>query len=156
MCSAFAGDSLFVPCSCWCQMLTLVWMLLSTNIPALKLSLLLLSALSYVTKPWPWQYVLCVLMVALVHQELCYKIILIHIIIPHVTFAKIGTLVYQYSETNVMHFLFSLFRINSVYMFWALLADPQEVLHKWHLVYCMRVMSVECTRIAKQNTKFLL
>jgi hypothetical protein len=23
-------------------------------------------------------------------------------------------------------------------MFRALLADPQEVLHKWHLVYCVR------------------
>jgi hypothetical protein len=32
-------------------------------------------------------------------------------------------------------------------MFRALLADPQEVLHKRHLIYCVRVMSVGCTRI---------
>jgi hypothetical protein len=30
-------------------------------------------------------------------------------------------------------------------MFPALLAHPQEVMHKWHLVYCVRVMSVGCT-----------
>jgi hypothetical protein len=32
-------------------------------------------------------------------------------------------------------------------MFRALLAHPQEALHKRHLVYCVRVMSVGCTRI---------
>jgi hypothetical protein len=32
-------------------------------------------------------------------------------------------------------------------MFRALLAYPQEVLHKRHLVCCVRVMSVGCTRI---------
>jgi hypothetical protein len=32
-------------------------------------------------------------------------------------------------------------------MFRALLAHPQEALHLQHLVYCMRVMSVGCTRI---------
>jgi hypothetical protein len=32
-------------------------------------------------------------------------------------------------------------------MFRALLAHPQEALYKRHLVYCMRVMSVGCTRI---------
>jgi hypothetical protein len=32
-------------------------------------------------------------------------------------------------------------------MFRALLADPQEALHKRHLVYCVRVMSVGCTRV---------
>jgi hypothetical protein len=32
-------------------------------------------------------------------------------------------------------------------MFRALLAHPQEVLHKRHFVYCGRVMSVGCTRI---------
>jgi hypothetical protein len=46
----------------------------------------------------------------------------------------------QYSETNVMHFL--LLRIKGLYMFRTLLAYPQEVLHKRHLVYCVRVMSV--------------
>jgi hypothetical protein len=56
-------------------------------------------------------------------------------------------LVYQYSETNVMHFLFNLLRVTGLYMFRALLAHPQEALHKRHLVYCVRVMSVGCTRI---------
>jgi hypothetical protein len=37
--------------------------------------------------------------------------------------------VFQYSETNVMHFLFSLLRIKDLYMFRALLAHPQEILH---------------------------
>jgi hypothetical protein len=32
-------------------------------------------------------------------------------------------------------------------MFRALLARPQEALNKRHLVYCVRVMSVGCTRI---------
>jgi hypothetical protein len=32
----------------------------------------------------------------------------------------------QYSETNVMHFLFSSLRIKGLYMFRALLAYPQE------------------------------
>jgi hypothetical protein len=54
---------------------------------------------------------------------------------------------YQYSETNVMQFLFSLLRIKGLYIFQALLAQPQEALHKRHLVYCLRVMSVGCTRI---------
>jgi hypothetical protein len=31
-------------------------------------------------------------------------------------------------------------------MFRVLLADPQEGLNKRHLVYCVRVMSVACTR----------
>jgi hypothetical protein len=56
-------------------------------------------------------------------------------------------LTYQYSETNVMHSLFSLLRIKGLYMFRALLAHPQNALHKRHLVYCVRVMSVGCTRI---------
>jgi hypothetical protein len=53
---------------------------------------------------------------------------------------------YQHSETNVMYFLFNLLRIKGLYMFRALLAYPQEALHKWLLVYCVRVMSVGCTR----------
>jgi hypothetical protein len=36
----------------------------------------------------------------------------------------------QYSETNVMHFLLSLLRIKGLYMFRALLAHPQDSLHK--------------------------
>jgi hypothetical protein len=61
------------------------------------------------------------------------------------SFSKIH--VNQYSETNVMHFLFNLLRIMGLYMFWALLTHPQEALHKRHLVYCVRVMSVGCTRV---------
>jgi hypothetical protein len=45
-----------------------------------------------------------------------------------------------------MHFLFSLLRIKNLYMFRALFAHPEEVLHKRQLVYCVRVMSVGCTR----------
>jgi hypothetical protein len=37
---------------------------------------------------------------------------------------------HQYNETNVMHFLFNLFRIKGLCMFQALLAHPQEVPHK--------------------------
>jgi hypothetical protein len=42
-----------------------------------------------------------------------------------------------------MHFSFNLLRIKSLYMFWKLLSHPQEALHMRHLVYCVRVMSVE-------------
>jgi hypothetical protein len=54
--------------------------------------------------------------------------------------------VYQYRKTKLMHFLFNLLRIKDLYMFRALLAHPREALHKRHLVYCVRVMSVGCTR----------
>jgi hypothetical protein len=54
----------------------------------------------------------------------------------------------QYSETNVMHFPFNLLRIKGLYMFRALLAHPQEALHKRHLVYCVRKMSVDCGTVA--------
>jgi hypothetical protein len=47
----------------------------------------------------------------------------------------------QYNETNMMHFPFNLLRIKGPYMFRALLAAPQEVLHKRHLVCCVRIMS---------------
>jgi hypothetical protein len=49
-------------------------------------------------------------------------------------------LCYQYSESNVMHVLFSLLRIKGLYMFRALLVHPQKVLNKRHLVYCVRAM----------------
>jgi hypothetical protein len=45
-----------------------------------------------------------------------------------------------------MHFLFSLLRIKGLHMFRALLAHPQESLHKQHLVNCVCVMAVSCTR----------
>jgi hypothetical protein len=55
-------------------------------------------------------------------------------------------IVYQNNKTNMINILFSLLRIEGLYMFQALLAHPQEALHKRHLVYCVRVMSVGCTR----------
>jgi hypothetical protein len=61
--------------------------------------------------------------------------------------SKNSWFVHRYSETNVMHFLFSLLRIKGLYMFRALLAHFQEVLHKHQLVYCVHVTSVGCTRI---------
>jgi hypothetical protein len=36
----------------------------------------------------------------------------------------------------------------SLYMFRALLAHPQEVLHKQHLVYCISIISVGCVTVA--------
>jgi hypothetical protein len=55
-------------------------------------------------------------------------------------------IVYQYNENNVMHFSFNLLRIKSLYTFRALFSHPQEALHKRHLVYCVRVMSVGCAK----------
>jgi hypothetical protein len=55
--------------------------------------------------------------------------------------------IHQYSETNVMHFLFSLLRIKGLYMFRELHSHPQEALKKRHLVYFGRVMLVGCTKI---------
>jgi hypothetical protein len=36
-------------------------------------------------------------------------------------------------------------------MFRALLADPQEALHKRHLLYCMRITSVVCGTVAVKS-----
>jgi hypothetical protein len=47
-----------------------------------------------------------------------------------------------------MHILLNLLRIKGLYMFRVLLAHPQEALHKQHMVYCVRVMSVGCTSTA--------
>jgi hypothetical protein len=55
--------------------------------------------------------------------------------------------VYQYSETNVMHILFSLVRIKGLYLFQPLLVHPQKALDNRHLVYCV-CMSVGCATIA--------
>jgi hypothetical protein len=56
-------------------------------------------------------------------------------------------ILYQYNETNVRHLSFNLLRIKDLYMFRALLAHPQEAIHKRHLVYCVR-MSVGCGTVA--------
>jgi hypothetical protein len=58
----------------------------------------------------------------------------------------------QHSETNMIHFLFNLLRIKGLNMFRALLAHLQEALHQRHLLYCVRVMSVGCTRIGVHPT----
>jgi hypothetical protein len=73
------------------------------------------------------------------------------IVIPtvHINVRKFSlkmALVYQYNETNVMHFSFNLLRIKSLYMFRALLAHPQKVQHKRHLVYCVRAQPTDITR----------
>jgi hypothetical protein len=47
-----------------------------------------------------------------------------------------------------MHFSFNLLIIKELYMFRALLAYSQEVLHKRHLVYFMRIMSADCFTVA--------
>jgi hypothetical protein len=49
-------------------------------------------------------------------------------------------IVYQYSETNVMYFLFSLLRIQGIYTF-------RTLLDKHHLVYCVRVIAVACNQL---------
>jgi hypothetical protein len=46
----------------------------------------------------------------------------------------------QYSETNVMHSLFNLLRIKGLYMFRAILAQPQDTLHKRHAMYQVPLM----------------
>jgi hypothetical protein len=48
----------------------------------------------------------------------------------------------------MMHFSFILLRIKSLYIFRALLTHPKETLHKLHLVYCVRIMSVSCNTVA--------
>jgi hypothetical protein len=58
-------------------------------------------------------------------------------------------ILYQYSETNVIHFLFNLLRIKGLYMFPALLAHPQETLHKRHLVYYVQPTDIPCTQYTK-------
>jgi hypothetical protein len=71
---------------------------------------------------------------------------------PNLMFRRPCITVYRCTETDVMHFLFSLLRIKDLHVFRVLLAHPQEALHKRHLVYRLRVMSVVCTRIAEENS----
>jgi hypothetical protein len=68
-------------------------------------------------------------------------------LLSNLLFCRQRIIVYQYSETNLMQFLFSLLRIKGLYIFRALLAHPQEVLQKRHLVHCVRVMSVGCYQV---------
>jgi hypothetical protein len=64
-------------------------------------------------------------------------------------FCRPCIIVYQYNETNVMHFSLNLLRIKGLYMFRVLLAHPQEALNKRYLVYCVRLMSVGCGTVAR-------
>jgi hypothetical protein len=74
--------------------------------------------------------------------------------LAYLMFCWLCIIVYQYCETNMMHCVYSLLRIKGLCMFWALLDRPQEALHKRHLVYCMCVMSVGCTRIEVERTQY--
>jgi hypothetical protein len=49
-------------------------------------------------------------------------------------------IVQQYSETNLIHFLFNSLRIKGLYIFLALLAHPQKAIYKQQLVYCVGLM----------------
>jgi hypothetical protein len=41
-------------------------------------------------------------------------------------------------------------------MFSTLLAHPRELLHKWHLVYCVHIMSVGCGTVALCHSQLIL
>jgi hypothetical protein len=64
--------------------------------------------------------------------------------------------VYQFNETTVMHFSFSLLRNKGLYVFRALLAHPQETLHKRHLVYYVRIVSLDCDTFAPEDEQVML
>jgi hypothetical protein len=53
-------------------------------------------------------------------------------------------IVYQYNETNMMHFSFSLFRIKGLYMFQPLLAHLQKALHNsiWYIACVLCQLAV--------------
>jgi hypothetical protein len=56
---------------------------------------------------------------------------------------------YQYNETNMMHFSFNLLRIKGLYVFWALLAHPQEALHNgiWYTVCVYQLAALQLTYV---------
>jgi hypothetical protein len=72
------------------------------------------------------------------------EIDLFHCTVAKLLIREIYYVLHQYSKTSMMHFLFNVLRIKGLYVFRALLADPQEVQHKQHLVYCVSVMLVGC------------
>jgi hypothetical protein len=55
--------------------------------------------------------------------------------------------IYEYNETNVIRFLFSLLRIKGLYLFRA------GATQKRHLVYCVSVRSVVCTWYSQLTTR---
>jgi hypothetical protein len=62
-----------------------------------------------------------------------------HFVLQELQRACALTIANQYNESNVMHFSFSLLRLNGLYMFRTLLSRPQEVLHKQHWVHGVRL-----------------
>jgi hypothetical protein len=62
---------------------------------------------------------------------------------PDSAIFEASIILHQHNETNVMHFSFNLLGIKGLYMFRALLAPPQEVLHSQMTLYA-------------HNTKFRL
>jgi hypothetical protein len=71
-----------------------------------------------------------------VYRHVIFSVLLL---LPPLMFCWPYFIVYQYTRTNVMHFSFDLLRIKGLYMFRALLAHPQQVMHKRHLVYCVHM-----------------
>jgi hypothetical protein len=71
--------------------------------------------------------------------------------IPHVMWL-VEHGVDRYSETNVMHFFFSLLTIKGLSMFRALLAHPQEALHKRHIRHIACVLCQLAARWCNQLT----
>jgi hypothetical protein len=65
--------------------------------------------------------------------------------------------VYQYIETNVMHFLFNLFRIKGLYMFWALPAHPQKVLKNgtWYIACVLCQLAAAGFGVEQSSTPIL-
>jgi hypothetical protein len=63
------------------------------------------------------------------HYPITNTQLALHILVTNLMFCWPCIIVYQYIETNVVHFLFSLLRIKGLYMFRPLLTHPQEVLH---------------------------
>jgi hypothetical protein len=60
--------------------------------------------------------------------------------------------VFQYSETNVMHFLFSLLRIKGLYMFRVLVAHPQEMKHNGTWYTACVLCQLAATRVGVERT----
>jgi hypothetical protein len=60
---------------------------------------------------------------------------------------------YQHKEINAMHFSFNLLRIKGLYMLRALLAHPQEAVHKQHLLYYCAIVAQPTDITRTQYTK---
>jgi hypothetical protein len=67
-------------------------------------------------------------------------------------------IVYQYSKTNVMLFLFNLLRIMGLYVFQALLAHPQKVLTSgtWYIASVLCQLAATRVRVERSYTPNLV